>query len=383
MGERTVQQLYPVGAMVGRVISIAAAIVAPSYVVIRSYLTRDEINAPLFCLIALLLVGAASVTVVICSSPLRAPFTASRAAAAVAAANLALVFDAAATFGTNTHIRDDYGPVVIGLIILATAPYRPPRELVTSGLLSAILVGVVALVQAPYLQTPASPFVYAIAAMIPLLILSLGSAAFATIIVRGLERWRRQARIAVAAVGDDGSEWIARSVQQDRVTILNRDVVPFFADLLQRAAVDEADVERARAISDSIRSVMVAEVDRSWLEIVVEQAAATQGVETISNAAIVDRNRLAQLMSTDQRAAVRAFLVALFGHPSFSTRNFSVIVSGTGTRCTVLLVGTLDCPEGQVKSELAPYWAVMRILFADLTVELNEPSLTLMFSYEH
>jgi hypothetical protein len=382
MTERTVQQLYPVGAMAGRSISLIVATVAPIFVLLLSFFNREEINAPWFCLAGLTLVGAASVTIVISSSPLRAPFTARRAALAYILANGAMVLDSLATLHTNSYIRDDFGPIVIGLIILAAAPYRPAKELAITGVLSSILVGVVALIESPWLITPASPFLFALAAMAPLLIMSLGAATFTTVIVQGLERWRRQARIAVEALGDEGADWIARSVQQDRVTILNRDVVPFFTQLLHDAAVSAEDVERARTISDSIRSVMVAEVDRSWLDIVVDHAATTHRIEPIAHEAIVDNQRLAQQMSTDQRAAVRAFVVALFGHPSFTTDEFSVVVSDATARNEVVISARLDCPENQVRSELSPYFAIMRVLFADLTVDLAQPELTLIFSYD-
>lgn len=367
--------------MAARSVSLVAAILAPLFVMLMSYLNRDEINAPGFCIAALILVGAASVTVVISSSALRAPLTLRQAVFAYGWADAAMVLDSLSTLHTNTHIRDDYGPTVIGLIILAVAPFRPARELAAAGLLSSILVGVVALVQAPSLVTPASPFVFALAAMTPLLILSLGSATFVSVIVQGLERWRRQARIAVSALGDD-DDWIARSVQQDRVTILNQDVVPFFAELLHDEAVTPDDIQRARMLSESIRSVMVAEVDRSWLNIVVEHAVATHRTDPVGENAIVDERRLAQQMTTDQRAAVRAFLVALFGHPAFTTEGFSVVMSDSITCNRAVITAELDCTENQVRSELAPYFAVLRILFADLTVDLEQPRLTLIFSYD-
>jgi len=382
VAEPTVQQLYPLGAMAGRTITLAAAIGAPLDVMLMSVLTLDQINTPVYALIAFALVAAASLTVVIESSPLRAPFTRRSAMFAYAWANLAYLLSSAATFGTNEHLRDDYGPAVVGIIILSVAPYRPAKELTVVGLLSAILVGTVTLLQAPYVVTPASPFVYALAAMTPLLVLSLGAATFTDVVVKGLERWRRRAGIAVGARGENDKNWIARSVQQDRVTILNRDVVPFFAELLNDTHVTADDIERARIISDSIRSVMVAEVDRSWLESVIETTTALHGTGPVDAGAITDERRLAQRMSTDQRSAMRAFLVALFGHPAFTTTDFSVDVSGNGARCVVELTARLDCPESQVKSEFAPYFAVMRILFADLEVELEQPSLTLKFSYE-
>jgi hypothetical protein len=379
--ERTIQQLYPLGALAGRWVSLSAVVIAPVYVVVTSWLTRDEINAPWFCLIALALVASASLTVVISSSPLMAPFTAKRATFAYVWANLAMVFDAIATHGTNTHLRDDYGPFVIGMTILAVAPYRPAKELFIVGSLSSILVGVVAMVEAPYLVTSAPVSGYIIAAITPVLILAFGAGTFVSALVTGIEGWRAQARSAVSAIGDGNADWIARSVQQDRVTILNQDVVPFFTTVLEESTITAETQARARAISDSIRSVMVADVDRSWLETLVDSIRPTADAAE-SVVFVIDDRRLAQRMSAEQRAGVRAFLVALFAHPAFTMDGFVIAVTGKGDRCRLVLTATLDLPENQVRSDLAPYFAVMRILFGDLNVELDQQSLTLMFSYD-
>lgn len=378
--ERTIQQLYPIGALAGRWVSLSAVIIAPVYVLATSWLTRDEINAPLFWVLALALVASAGLTVVISSTALLAPFTAHRARFAYVWANLAMVFDAWSTYGTDTHVRNDFGPFVVGIIILSVAPYRPAKELFVVGSLSAILSGFIAMVQVPYLVVSAPVSGFIIAAVMPILLLSFGAGTFVSALVAGIEGWRAQARAAVSEIGDGNADWIARSVQQDRVTILNRDVVPFFTEVLEESTVTDETRVRARVISDSIRSVMVADVDRSWLETIVDATMSPR--EATDTVFVIDERRLAQRMSAEQRAGIRAFLVALFAHPAFTKDGFVIAVTGKGDRCRLVLTATLHLPENQVRSDLAPYFAVMRILFADLSVELEQQSLTLMFSYD-
>jgi hypothetical protein len=214
------------------------------------------------------------------------------------------------------------------------------------------------------------------------LILSLGPAIFVGVLIRAIERWRRQTRIAVAALDDGDGDWIARSVQQDRVTILNRDVVPFFAGILRDDAVTASDAERAREIADDIRSVMVADADRGWLQLVIDQAVGALKLEWLAGEAVVDPSRVAQRMSLDQRSAVRAFLGALLAHPGFSSRAFSIAVSAHPGWSRVILQARIDCTETQLRSEFAPYFAVMRILFTDLAFDFVQPVLTLKFSYD-
>jgi hypothetical protein len=158
--------------------------------------------------------------------------------------------------------------------------------------------------------------------------------------------------------------------------------VPFFADILRENVVTAKDVERAREIADDIRAVMVAGVDRGWLHLIVDQAVTALRLEWLSGEVVVDPGRRAQAMTLDQRSAVRAFIGALFAHPGFSSRAFAITVAATPTGSRVVVEARLDCAETQMRSELEPFFAVMRVLFVELSYEFVQPALTLQFSYD-
>ncbi|CAN5291108.1 hypothetical protein BH11ACT2_BH11ACT2_03520 [soil metagenome] len=380
VGERSIQQQYPLGALTGRPLSLIAAAIAPVYAIIMAVHNGNDINSPLLALASLVLVFTASVTVVVSSSPLRAPFTSQSATFTLLWANAAMLLGLASTWHTNTQVRDDWGPTIVGVMIIAIGPYRPPRELAIGGVLSAILAGFVVLLELDDLTSGISPIAYVIIMITPIVVLTIGAARFVQVIIRAIERWRRRARVIGLAVDEDENT-IARSVQQNRVTILNRDVVPFFAAVLARDGVTEEDTLHAREISDSIRSVMVAEADRSWLHTVIDQAIAASRAEWLTADAVVDPLRLAPRMNLDQRSAVRAFIGALFAHPGFSSRAFRVTLTQDGDLVGVRLQARADFTETQLRSEFSPFFAVMRMLFTDLVVEFVQPSLTLQFSY--
>ena len=371
--ERAFQQLDPLGTLIGRPMTYFAAAGIPIYASMMTWFNRFDIDYPLLAVLALAVVAVTSAALVYGSSPLRAPFSLRMHVLVTGAATLAYVLSAISMWHSNAYVRDDWGPVVIGLALLSLSQYRPPKEIASTGLVLALFAGVLALLQSPSFVTVTPIIVFALVTMMPILAMSLASATFGKFLIEGLVRWRRRARRAVSSFATENTDWIARSVQQDRVTILNQEVVPFFAEVLHRGVIGDEDRQRARRISDAIRAVMIAEVDRTWLDAIVEQ---------ISGHPSDDPDRLAILMSTDQRTAMRAVIVAVAGHPAFSARDFTLAVRSAGSQSMVTMEAMLDTAENVLRGQIAPYFAVVRIVFSDVKVEFASSTLTLRFSYE-
>lgn len=371
--ERAFQQLDPLGALLGRPLTFLTAIAIPIYATLMTWLNRFDIDYPVLAVAALAAVAAASAALVYASSPLRVPFTLRMHIVVTGSASLAYALSALSMWQSNSFVRDDFGPVVIGVVLLSLTQYRPPKEIASTGLVLALFVGVFTLFQSDPFVTPTPDLNFALVAMFPVLGFSLASATFGEVLIDGLLRWRRRAREAVSSYATENSGWIARSVQQDRVTILNQEVVPFFAAVLHQGSISEDDRDRARRISDAIRAVMVAEADRTWLDSIVEQ---------ISGNPSDDPDRLAIAMSMDQRTAIRAALVAISQHPAFSARAFSLEIRRIDEMCTVTVSATLETVDNVLRGEIAPYLAVIRIMFSDVKVDFSSPTLALRFSYE-
>ena len=370
---RAFQQLDPLGTLVGRPMTYLAAAGIPIYATVMTWLNRYDIDYPVLAVAALAVVAVTSAALLYASSPLRAPFSLRMHTLVTGAATAAYVLSAFSMWESNAYVRDDWGPFVIGLALLALSHYRPPKEVASTGLILALFAGVLALLQEHSFVTEIPAILFALVTMAPILAMSLASATFGRHLIDGLVRWRRRADRAVTSFASQNTDWIARSVQQDRVTILNQEVVPFFADVLHKGAIDSDDRERARRISDAIRTLMVAEVDRTWLDAIVEQ---TAGRPT------TDPDRLAILMSTDQRTAVRATIVALAAHPDFVPETLNVSIRSESEIQRATIVATLNTTDNVLRGELAPYLAVMRIVFDDLKADFSESALTLRFSYE-
>lgn len=380
--ERTLQQRDPLAALVGRPTTYLAGLGIPVFAVVLTAVNRDSIENVPFAVLAILLVIGASTVLVSASSPLRAPLRAATLGWVVGLALAAFVASALSMGTQDSYLRDDWGPPVVGLYLLALAPYRPAKQLATAGALSAILAGFVAVTQSAGFTTAVPTMAFIVVAVTPIIAMSLAAAAFADVLVRSLDNWRQRSHTAFSAMSNERGEWIARSVQQDRVTVLNQEVVPFFSELLDGGSVTESTRERARDISRVVRDVMVAEVDRTWLDAVAPLAVPPHGGSAPTRATVSDEKRLAVYMSTDERTALRALLVMLHGSRSFEHGGVDVRIDGEDARCLVRLTARLSADENRARADLAPFLAVMRVVFTDLRIEHTPAEVTVRFSYE-
>lgn len=373
--ESTVQQLDPIGGRAAEPLTVSAAISIVAFAVVMTVVGAHDIDYPGMAILALALVGLVACLLVYRSMSLRAPLTRTTHVVLLTLAMVALLLNSLSMGPTNEHLRDDWGPPVVGLLLLALCPYRPPRELAGFGSLAAIFTGFIVIARYDSYQVDAPAFVFVVEAITPIVAMCYIGAMFSSVLISMMRRWQWGASSAVRAIASERLESITRSVQQDRVTILNRDVVPFFAHVLAADDITDADRDRAREISDAIRRVMIAEADRSWLA-----AALDQLVDAPTNPiSLTDDLGLADAMSIEQRAALRAAIVAIDGSPALLRGSLAVDLARRDHAVHVVISARFTRP---VRTEIEPYLAVLRVLFIGLTISFSKPILTVRFSYE-
>jgi len=380
--ERTRQQLDPAGSTGVGPVAIFLALGAFLYAAYMTMRGAAEVSNPVFASLALVLLAIAGLIMISGSSARRTPLTARTHAAVHTTALLAIVCEAIGQSGSNAYIRDDWGPVTLGILLVALGPYRPAKEIAGAGIISAVIIGVITYLEVPSLVTPAPPLAFVTVAVTPMLALCFSAAVFSNGVVTSIERWQQRAHKASVSLSAEFREGIARSVQQDRVTILNRDVLPFFSDVLARDTITDTDRDRARMIADSIRQVMVEEVDRSWLESLVE----VTGVERTNRpgaarVVVHDPSHIASSMTMAQRTAIRAFLVPFTSIPGFTRDNLRIVLSRDGDRNRGVITAQVPLTDRVLRSTFAPFLAVLRAVFTNLEVDFVKPELTLRFSY--
>jgi len=374
----TIQQRDPLGTLDGRPISVSAAASVLVLGAVMSWLNTDAIVYPLLAIAALLLIASASATLVVATSPLRPPISGRMHALVIGLLVFAYALSSASLGGQDSLVNYYWGTMVIGIMCMAMAPYRPVSDLVTVGVVAAVVTGIITLVQPSTFNGEVTPMIALLASMTPVLALSLGGSAFASSLAQSHARWELRARRAAHRQLERQHVSVARSVQQDRVTILNRDVVPLLVALTKHGIVSPDDRTRAAAYSESIRDLMVTEVNRSWLESIVANSFGARGV----GSRVRDPHRLAAAMTASQRTALRAAILAVATGDELARESVRLVIEKTDVGAVVIVTATVSSSESSWRSSLAPYFAVLRVVFTGLRITYRTPSLIVRFTYD-
>ena len=325
------QRLDPIGGLAAWPLAPVVAVIVTSYAVVATVSRPHEIQIPALATEAVVILVIACAVLIWSARPDLAPFTRSRAVVIVVLGLIAHLMAAASTWQHNGLIQDDFAPMGLGLLILALAPFRPWKEILVLGVSVAIVVGCTALAQSPFLGRQAPAALFAIVAMTQVLAPTLAAAAYSRQVVNSIHRWQTDARRQIRARTEESRGPLAQSVVDHRLTNLGADVLPFLADVHEADSLTAADIKRARSLAFQVRRVLVAQVDHTWLDDLIdrERLSLTQrGLNPLC--VIADPERRATGFDADQRAAVAAVIVALCTLEGFDPTSLVVHIDGSG-----------------------------------------------------
>ena len=329
-------------------------------------LVRGVEPVPLVAAFALF--TAACAVIAAAADPTRAPFSARshflvHLFAVTAYILTALVVPAS----TGRFLADSWAAIGLGILTLAVGPYRPVGEMVAAGSISSAFVGFAAFARATATTPELPPLAVAAGTVLPILALCYGISTYSALTIRSLERSQLHADLAADALSDELREGIADDVQHGRASILENDVVPFLRRIVESGEITVEDRDRAVAISDAVRRIMVAEADRTWLTSLLDQ----------TGAEVVDPLRLAIRLDPRQRTALRALVVA--ARDDSRASGLSIVFDPTPGGCTGTVSLRVDATEPRIRSTYSPFFAVMRVAFAEASLDFRPQFLTVRF----
>ena len=301
---RTQQRLDPLGALAAWPLAPAVALIVVAYTAATTVLQTDQIQHPLLSVFAIVASVAAAGTLVAASRPDHAPFDRPLHLVMLGLAVSAHLLDQAARWGYNTLIQDDFGPLRIGLLLLALAPYRPWREIALSGVVAAVVVAAVTVPQAPFLSIAVPAVIYTIVTVSQVLAPAFAGAAYSRRIVRLLLAWQTDARRAIAARTEEGRGQVVRTVVEQLWAGLGAGVFPLLTGVLENGEVTRADIARAGELAGALRKELVRDIDKTWLDAVVDRDRAGLLERGATPLLIVaDPEHRATAFSADQRGS--------------------------------------------------------------------------------
>ncbi|BDZ53899.1 hypothetical protein [Agromyces marinus] len=302
----TQQEVDPIGGIAAtRLVQVGAAL-AVLVSVALTYWHRAEVGSPAAALAGVALVAAAGVAAAVSAAPSRAPFGVDRLWLTVALALGGAIAEFLSTFGANRYLYDDYGPIVVGMLILSVAPYCTWLALLVAGVVSAAVLTILAVgSNAAASAVEFTPTVALVAVdSVVVLAMTAAAAAYSATIVGESLAWQRKSN-AIALDRDGGVRaGIVRSVQQGRVSVLGREVLPFLAGVMTADRIDVADADRARELADMLRRALKSEIESTWLD----DLAASIEVARDLPVTVEDPDAGASRMHGDQRPSLTALL---------------------------------------------------------------------------
>jgi multisubunit Na+/H+ antiporter MnhB subunit len=381
--EQTPQQLDPVGTLLGLPMVPLTAIVALGYAVFATLLHGDQVSRPAIAVIALLVLALACGLFVLSARPAASPLRRTTHFLIMSLAVLASVLFTISVWGTNRYVQDDWGQIGVGLLLVSMSLFRPAWEIVGAGVVCSLILGGIAMSEAPFLAIRNNPLIYGIVVAAPILILSVAAAAYSRVMTTALQEWSERATEAIARLEPEVRAGAARAVHQEQVTRLNEATVPFFTSVLERDELTADDIAQAREIAARLRASTVADLDRGWLGEAIRRATAEPGhVLEADEPGVRDPGHLASYMGSELRGTLSAFIVALARTERLESRSLSVDVLSLGQECSLSLRARVNASDRTLRRVLVPYLSVFRVIATDATLRVRSGTVSLDFTYE-
>ncbi|MGR0321205.1 hypothetical protein [Agromyces sp. ZXT2-3] len=371
----TQQEVDPIGGVAAAPLVPIGAVLAVGASVALTAWHWDEVGSPIAAALGIILVAVAGIVASVSVRATSAPFTVDRLWYVVALAVAGAVAEYLSTVGADRYLYDDYGPLVVGMLILSLAPFCTWISLLLAGAVAAAVLAILAIgtADSSALDVPAAVLVTVNS--VAVLALSAAAAAYSATIVGASLEWQRQAN--ATALERDGRlrEGIVRSVQQGRVSVLGREVLPFLAHVAAADRIEVADADRARELADMLRRALKAGIESTWLDDLASSLDAARDIRIT----VDDPGATASRLPSDQRPALTALLSWLSGDDRAESIRVSVRADDGHARVTVDAVVAGSAPA---RRDLERFVAAARSAGVRGELELSRENVRVEFRYD-
>lgn len=300
----TQQDADPIGGIAATWIVVIGAALALIASIVLTIAHWSEVVSPVAAIIAIVMVAAAGFTASVSAAPSRAPFTPDRLWLVVALAVGAAIAEYVSTIGADRFLYDDFGSLVIGMLILSVAPFCTWVSLLLAGVLASAVLSILIVVPAITIGTDAPVGVLVAVNSAAVLAFAAASAGYSYTIVAETLAWQRDANRAALRRDAELRAGIARSVQQGQVSVLGREVLPFLAGVMTADRISVADADHARELAEALRHALKAGIESTWLDDLATSVRTNRGIDMQVDdpaGAIAD-------LDDDQRSALTALI---------------------------------------------------------------------------
>ncbi|MFN4002976.1 hypothetical protein [Microcella sp.] len=314
----TLDRLDPLSAAAARPVTTGASLLALALPLLTVVTRGAEITQPLWFAVSYTALVAATALLLYRSRASKPAWLSPSAQWFQVLLMIVLVTSAASTLGANQLVRDDWAPLVVGVLLVASTPYRPAREIVFWTIVHTLLCSALGVVQAPASVTDVPVFTLAVTGSFSVAVMGFAAAAYARSLNSSTQLWHERAWQSAASAALEHRSGVARSVQQQRISLLNREVVPYLQRVVAADGIGDDDRDEARRLARSIRALLVSDVEKTWAQLMLDDlvarhprlniAAIADDPDDLGRHAVLERRTLLRALaalSLDRLSATR------------------------------------------------------------------------------
>ncbi|PPF82226.1 hypothetical protein C5B96_09745 [Subtercola sp. Z020] len=361
----TAQEIDPLSGITARIFVVAVSVVAVVVAGALTVLNGSETSS--FALVALGLAAlvAAFALLIRAADPYRRRVTRAAYGISYALVLIACILESIGQSGTDTDVRNDWGPIAVALVLMVSGSYRPPGEIVLRTLVATIVVAATTLVHFGSLRSELLTSL----TMSGVLVVALGGGAaiFSSSLIAGLRADRQRAAEAREHRDlRDRRRAIEEFLGTDTES-LRREVLPFFREVKARDSLTDADRERAAELARSLRATLESSLAIEPLERLVGRYS--------------DPHAVALSLTDEQRTALRTVLLHFAGDAGPGARALSLSFDRVGVRMTGELGAVFSDGRSNPGAGASPFVGLMQLAFQRVDAETAEQSLTIRFVF--
>ena len=317
-------------------------------------------SEPWLDIIAIALIFGACILVQLWTRPLRKPFTTSQAIVPLLMALAAIALSTVSSVESDVLVQHWWTPLGVGLLLGALSPYSSARDLAVYSALLSVAISIAAAIAFLGPDAPWPPFTTMMIAASGTIVAGVASTTFSLVIVTTTQSLIARAETGDASANaavDELSAEAARQAERRTLARLGTQVAPFLESVAETGVVTEADRTLAGQLARRLRSDLVSQANRTWLE----------SLALFGAMYVVDPQHRAEQLTTVQRAALRGLILAVTENPSTNTGSLVIELRAQADGSTAVALSIdIDLPEGRRTMMLAPYYLSLQTSVQDL-----------------
>jgi len=340
-----------------------------AYGIAVTFVTWPQLDEPWIELVAIALIFSACIVVQLWTQPLRSRFTSRHALVPIAMALIAVALSSFSMRESTVLVQHWWIPLGAGMLLGALAPYSSVKQLASYSAVLTVAVSAgawLAFMGPRTVWPPVSTMIIAASAVV---IASVATSTFSLVIVSTTQKLLANAGTAEPESLESVSVEAARQVERRTLARLGTRVAPFLQGIADTGLVDEDDRALAGQLARTLRSDLVNQANRSWLD----------SLALYGSMYVVDPDRRADSMNTVQRSALRGLLLAVMKNPTTNGSLFIELRGQMDGSTAVALSIDVDLPEGRRTMMLAPYYLTLQTAVQDLTWDPSRELLKFQF----